>query len=367
MKANTNSSTPQLLTFILPAMGCQIQISLNITQLNLQQTPGNTDQEIVQEIDQKFASVKSYVKEKLLQCEHIFSRFDNTSELMILNRHTNQWTDISLELFTVLEIAIAFVPKTQGLVTPTLLNTLWDIGYKHSFGTLAKQPTPSVQTTQPTLQDTSDSSKNNIGNQSIKNIKLRTLAHGQHQVFLPTGTALDLNGYVKGWCAMQLAEYISQRSDWQFPCLIDMGGDIAIGVPNKQESTKPITWAIAIAKPYTADSQQLQDEENIAIIHISAGAVATSGQDYRRWWHKGHWQHHLIHPYHACPAKSDVLSATILADNTLTAEVYAKYCVILGAKKALQWLSEQHIAAVLVDTNHKVMASPAIHPNLIAI
>ena len=142
MQANTNSSTPQLSTFMLPAMGCHVQISLNITQLSLQQTQGNTDQEI----DQKIALVKAYVEEKLLQWEHIFSRFDNTSELMRLNSHTNQWTDISPELFAVLESAIAFVPKTQGLVTPTLLNTLWDIGYKHSFETLAKQPTPSVQT-----------------------------------------------------------------------------------------------------------------------------------------------------------------------------------------------------------------------------
>ena len=200
---------------MLPAMGCHVQISLNITQLSLQQTQGNTDQEIDQKIDQKVALVKAYVEEKLLQWEHTFSRFDNTSELMRLNNHTNQWTDISPGLFAVLESAIAFVPKTQGLVTPTLLNTLWDIGYKHSFETLAKQPTPSVQTAQPTLQDTSDASKNDAANQSIKNIKLRTSAHGQHKVFLPTGTALDLNGYVKGWCAMQLAEYISQRSDWQ--------------------------------------------------------------------------------------------------------------------------------------------------------
>lgn len=101
MQANTNSSTPQLSTFILPAMGCHVQISLNITQLSLQQTQGNTDQEIDQKIDQKIALVKVYVEEKLLQWEHIFSRFDNTSELMRLNSHTNQWTDISPELFAV--------------------------------------------------------------------------------------------------------------------------------------------------------------------------------------------------------------------------------------------------------------------------
>ena len=50
---------------MLPAMGCHVQISLNITQLSLQQTQGNTDQEIDQKIDQKIALVKVYVEEKI--------------------------------------------------------------------------------------------------------------------------------------------------------------------------------------------------------------------------------------------------------------------------------------------------------------
>ena len=65
MQANTNSSTPQLATFMLPAMGCHVQISLNITQLSLQQTQGNTDQEIDQKIDQKVALVKVYEPPRL--------------------------------------------------------------------------------------------------------------------------------------------------------------------------------------------------------------------------------------------------------------------------------------------------------------
>ena len=81
MQANTNSSTPQLATFMLPAMGCQIQISLHITQLSLQQTQGNTDQEIDQKIDQKVALVKAYPEQQLLQWGHIFGRLVQPSGL----------------------------------------------------------------------------------------------------------------------------------------------------------------------------------------------------------------------------------------------------------------------------------------------
>ena len=193
---------------------------------------------------------------------------------------------------------------------------------------------------------------------------MRQSADGQHQVYLPAGMALDLNGYVKGWCAMQLAEYISQVHNWQLPCLVDMSGDIAIGVP-KHQIDKPITWGIAIAKPYLFDDEQVQDDEDVAILAISSGAVATSGQDYRRWWHDGRWQHHLIHPHYSRPVSSDVLTATVLATDTLIAEVYAKYCVLLGVTEAMAWLNKHDIAALLIDTNNNALATAAMQPNLV--
>ncbi|MFZ2843935.1 FAD:protein FMN transferase, partial [Psychrobacter sp.] len=334
----------ELATIKLFAMGCHIQVSLNITRLS----PQYSQMVINQQVD----FLTSDIQQRLAHWEKIFSRFDNTSELMGLNSHTDQWTEVSPELFEVLQYAIHFVSKTQGLVTPTLLKELWAAGYQHSFETLPKMSEPYVPitgskassskissnafsninlNTSINLQDASITNdfKLNHANQQIERIQLRRLADGQHQVYLPTGMALDLNGYVKGWCAMQLAEHISQVHDWQLPCLVDMGGDIAIGVPRDQID-KPITWGVAIAKPYFANSEHVQYKEDVAILAISSGAVATSGQDYRRWWHDGRWQHHLMHPHYSRPVSSDVLTATVLATDTITAEVYAKYCILLG-------------------------------------
>ena len=355
-------STSPLATIKLLAMGCHIQISLNTVALSRQYSQSV--------IDQQVALLAGDVQQQLAHWESIFSRFDDTSELMRLNNHTNQWSNVKVELFEVLQCAMHFVSKTQGLVTPTLLKSMWAAGYKHSFETLSKMSIPStavIKNINLNGQDTfiASNSKLTNANQHIERIQLRVLDNGQHQIYLPTGMALDLNGYVKGWCAMQLAEQISNAYDCCFPCLVDMGGDMAIGVPSDHDVNHPITWGIAVARPHLAKGNQIEDEEDVAILSIKSGAIATSGQDYRRWWHKGQWQHHLIHPHYSRPANSDVLTATVLATDTLTAEVYAKYCVLLGIKEAMAWLRENHIAAILIDTNNKVLASPAIHLNLV--
>lgn len=371
MKTNMpNKNASELATIKLFAMGCHIQISLNTTRLNPRYS------QIA--IDRQITLLTSDIQKRIARWEHIFSRFDETSELMQLNNQTNQWIKVSPELFEVLQRAIHFTSKTQGLVTPTLLKELWGTGYKYSFETLPKMSVPCVPITgskassninlnsRIDLQDASikNDFKLNSINQQIERIQLRQLADGQRQVYLPTGMALDLNGYVKGWCAMQLAEHISHVHDWQLPCLVDMGGDMAIGVPIDQID-KPIIWGVAIAKPYFANSEHIQEEEDVAILALSSGAVATSGQDYRRWWHDGRWQHHLIHPHYSRPVSSDILTATVLATDTLIAEVYAKYCVLLGVTEAMAWLNKNDIAALLIDTNNKVLVTSAMRPSLV--
>ena len=365
-----DKNIPELVAIKLFAMGCHIQVSLDTTKLHTQYSQ--------MAIDQQVDFLTSDVQQRIAHWEKVFSRFDDSSELMQLNNHTNQWTEVSAELFEVLQRAIHFVSKTQGLVTPTLLKDLWAAGYQHSFETLPKMSMPCVPITgskassninlnsRIDLQDASikNDFKLNSINQQIERIQLCQLANGKHQVYLPDDMALDLNGYVKGWCAMQLAEHISQVHNWQVPCLVDMGGDMAIGVPRDQID-KPITWGVAIAKPYFANSKHIQEEEDVAILSLSSGAVATSGQDYRRWWHDGRWQHHLIHPHYARPVSSDVLTATVLATDTLTAEVYAKYCVLLGVTEAMAWLNKHDIAALLIDTNNKALVTSAMRPSLV--
>lgn len=357
-----NQSPLFIETLALKAMGCHIQVHLDMTAIK----PSYSDVQIEQQLIQ----LKQDIEQTLSNWEQVFSRFEDSSELMRLNRLNqcseldSQWITVSAELFQVLQQAVSFVDKTQGLVTPTLLQVLCNLGYSQSFETLT---TDLVSDHSPLVKRLQDA----------RNIEFRILADGSHQLRLLRGMSLDLNGYVKGWAAAKLAEKISWYHPWQMPCLIDMGGDIAIGAPLKVSggnlaSNKSLNWGVAIARPNALkpEDESLDQYQalgtDVAIVQINSGGIATSGQDYRRWKYQGQWQHHLIDPHTQKSALSDVLSATIIADSTLEAEVGAKYCVLLGTSKAISWLNQNNLAGLIVDTNYQLITSHKMASIMIA-
>ena len=74
---------------------------------------------------------------------------------------------------------------------------------------------------------------------------------------------------------------------------------------------------------------------------VPGGGVATSGKDYHRWTFDGEMQHHIIDPRNMRPAQTDILTATVLAENLMDAEAYAKAAMILGSEDGKNWLDEQ--------------------------
>jgi len=72
---------------------------------------------------------------------------------------------------------------------------------------------------------------------------------------------------------------------------------------------------------------------------IPSGGVATSGRDYRKWFSNNRWQHHLIDTRTNQPAETDVLTATVAADDLMLAEMNAKMGVILGSDEGTAWLN----------------------------
>lgn len=356
-----NQSPLYIETLALKAMGCHIQVHLDITDIKSSYSDVQIERQLI--------PLKHDIEHTLSHWEQIFSRFKDSSELMRLNRLNQcsesdcQWITVSAELFEVLKQAVSFVDKTQGLVTPTLLQALCDLGYSQSFETL---PTALMSGQSASVEHLQDAT----------NIEFRVLVDGSHQLRLPSGMSLDLNGYVKGWAATKLAEQISSRHPWQMPCLVDMGGDIAVGVPKDNSGKSPNNqsnnWGVAIARPNALNTEDEKLSEyqslgsDLAVVALDKGGIATSGQDYRRWKCHDQWRHHLINPQTQQSAISNVLSATVITDNTLEAEVWAKYCVLVGVSEAISWLNRNNLAGLIVDTSYQVVTSHKMTSTMIA-
>jgi len=112
--------------------------------------------------------------------------------------------------------------------------------------------------------------------------------------------------------------------------LVDAGGDIAIS--GLQANGQP--WPVGIADPF-------QEGGQVDLLKAGRCGIATSGTDFRRWKQGKIWQHHIIDPRTGNPAKTDVLSATLVATDVIEAEMAAKMVVILGSRDGLSWLEDQ--------------------------
>ena len=92
-------------------------------------------------------------------------------------------------------------------------------------------------------------------------------------------------------------------------------------------------WRVGINKPEIGTSGVINDVEEIVQL-CQKGGVATSG-DYRNFYIKdGKKYAHTINPATGYPAGQNILSATIVAEDCMTADAYATTFMVLGVEKA---------------------------------
>ncbi len=251
--------------------------------------------------------------------EQCLSRFREGSELSRLNKVHGQWTPVSSTLWSVLMHALWGARESNGLVTPTLLAALEAAGYDRSFEALGK------------AAHRKDSMRVKHGWRDIE------MDAGRCAVRLPLGLRVDLGGVAKGWAAQEAARMLSRFGS----ALVDAGGDIAVfGGP----------LPIGIANPFAPD-------QAVAVVQAGNCAVATSGRDFRRWQANGAWQHHIIDPRTLAPAQTDVLTASAIAPDAVSAEVAAKAMLILGSERGLNWVEWRGWSALLVLEDGAVIRS----------
>src|SRR5574341_2141220 len=256
------------------------------------------------------------------EAEQRLSRFIPESELSRLNQRTGQWVQVSPLLYQIAETALGLAQDTDGLFDPTILHALERAGYDRSFERMDEENHRILPPARASA-----------------NIRGVRLDHAQRAIWLPHEVGLDLGGIAKSYVAQQVGNFLRSHG----PCLVDAGGDIVAG-----DAPRGLPgWPVAIAIPASA-----QDEpENGLTLMLANNALATSGVDYRRWVHQGRKQHHIIDPRTGLPAESDLLTATVLADDASVADVWATASLINGAVIGALALTRRNLGGVLIGSN----------------
>jgi thiamine biosynthesis lipoprotein len=263
--------------------------------------------------------------------EQRLSRFRPESELNWINLHAGQEIRVSAVMWAVLQAAQQATRRSNGMVTPAILDALEYAGYDRSFDNLANG-------------DNQERTAPNTGSPALFAGKAYLMNRRRQTITQAPGVRLDLGGVAKGWAADRAAHRLRRIG----PALVEAGGDISINGPLRNGDP----WPVGVVNPFATD-------EDLEQVLLYQGGIATSGKNRRRWLRNGHWQHHLIDPASGQPAYTDVLTATVIAPNAQSAELAAKRVVLSGAATGIAWLDRQKELAGLV-----ILDSGEIIPSL---
>ena len=252
--------------------------------------------------------------------ERALSRFLPESELSRLNARAGAPVAVSSLLWDVLTTALQAARATEGRYDPTLLRQMLAIGYDRTFeeirGGVPATPRPAGETLPKLLGG------------DWRRIQLDP---ARRLVTLPAGAGLDFGGIAKG---MAVDAALAQlRALKLTPALVNAGGDLAVA---EQPPNQP-DWPIAAP-----------GRDHHWTIPLRHGAVATSTVMRRNWRQGEVARHHLIDPTTGEPARSDLLSVTVVAPRCRQAEVGAKVALLLGAEAGARFLEAHGMAGLLI-------------------
>ena len=113
--------------------------------------------------------------------------------------------------------------------------------------------------------------------------------------------------------------------------MVEIGGELK--VKGLKYGTK---WRVGIDKPI--EGNDIAGQELQTILEINDKAMATSG-NYRKFYIKdGKKYSHSIDPRTGYPSYQNILSATILADDCMSADAYATACMVSGLDKSIEMI-----------------------------
>ena len=137
---------------------------------------------------------------------------------------------------------------------------------------------------------------------------------------------LDFNAIAQGYTSDLIASFLDSHGIKNY--LVDTGGEImARGCkPNGQ------SWIVGIEKP--ADNWNSEQVVHTRITLCDKGLV-TSGSTRKYVERNGRRYSHCIDPKTGYPVEHNVLSVTVLAENSVWADALASICMVMGMEKSL--------------------------------
>lgn len=266
-------------------------------------------------------SLKAEIERELAKFDDSLNPFKPTSVISKVNNNE----EVVLDTFfvNVFDRAQRISAVSEGLfdITVSPLINAWGFGFKNMDNV-----TPEII----------DSLKQIIGYQKIR------LEDGK---VLKEDTRINLNtsAIAKGYSTDVVAGLLDSYGIENY--MVEIGGEVnAKGVNPKGEC-----WHIGIDKPQ--DESLVFQRELQSIIQLCDKSVATSG-NYRNFYIKdGKKYAHTINPRTGYPSDNNTLSATVIADDCMSADAYATVFMLTDTASVREIAEKENLSYMLILGN----------------
>lgn len=256
-------------------------------------------------IDDKKINYKANIDDLLKNFNQSLSTYIPGSEISTFNE--SQSIEFESEYFLpVLKSSEEIYEKSEGAFDPTVMPLVnaWGFGFKNSENI-----------------DSTDIDS------LMKFVGFDHIQYDENTVSKDTiGVMLDFSAIAKGFGVDVLGEYLEERGIKNY--MVEIGGEVRCRGKNNKNSI----WLIGIDNPkYNEDGKSLR-----ATVKLENMSLATSG-NYRNFYIKeGIKYAHTINPLTGYPVDHALLSASVFAEDCMTADAYATAFMVMGTEKAME-------------------------------
>ena len=163
------------------------------------------------------------------------------------------------------------------------------------------------------------------------------------------GMKIDLGGIAKGYTSGRVMDIF--REYGVDHAVISLGGNVQV----RGDKPDGSSWRVAIENPENT-------AEYIGIVEVQDKAVITSGGYERYFEENGEVYHHIIDPSTGYPAKSGLISVSIVSADGTLADGLSTSLFIMGKEEALDYWREHagEFDAILVEEDGTVSVTEGI-------
>lgn len=182
-------------------------------------------------------------------------------------------------------------------------------------------------------------------NSILKNVSASKIEYNgkEKTINLPKGVRVDLGGIAKGYTSNRIMEIFEEYSIESG--MVSLGGNVQLYGRKPDGSL----WKIAVENP--------KDEANyVGVLQIEDKAVISSGGYERYFEENGVNYHHILDPNTGYPARSGLISVTIVSEDGTMADGLSTALFVMGKQKALEYWKNhsEKFDAILVEEDGNI-------------